>query len=456
MNINNKATVKKTLLSLLSVLIITSCSAKKPINSNPNYVTQVAEETENVTYYNPTVLEYKNKTYSSSIKTVRLHKKGWELSDPVINLNEPEQLELHFDELNGEFTNYQYSIYHCTKNWEKSSLNEMEYIDGFNENTIDYQEPSFNSLQNYIHYAVVFPNDDIKITKSGNYILIVYPEDDIENPIITRRMYVTEEAMTLNPRVKYPSDVSERYYKQEVDFNIFFTATEILNPYDNIKVVIEQNHRPDNVCDDLEPNFVKENQLVYNAETSNVFEAGNEYRHLDLTNIQGRTTQVAKFVTLGDTLHGYMLHDLRRQFKKYLQYEDINGRYVTRNINGQDAYLESSYVLVHFSLPYPNPILNGGLYIFGELSDYQYKEEFKMRYNYKAEAYQCAVYLKQGYYNYNYAFVGNKDSETNFETVEGTHFDTENDYIFKVYYTDPIAFYDKLMLYQTVKSRDDF
>ncbi len=456
MNINKRASIRVLRICLLSMLLVASCTAKKPIQDTSKYVTQVAEKSKKEVYYTPNEVVFKNKTYVSTIKTVRLYKKGWELSDPVINLNESEQLELHFDELNGDFTNYQYSIYHCTKNWEKSTLNEMDYINGFNENNINYQEPSFNSLQNYIHYAVVFPNEDIKLTKSGNYILIVYPEGEIDSPIFTRRMYVTEEAMTLNPKVNYPSDVSERYYKQEVDFNIFINPSEILNPYDNIKVVIEQNHRPDNVCSDLEPNFVKENQLVYNAETSNVFEAGNEFRHLDITNIQGRTTQIAKFATIGDTLHGYMLNDLKRQFKKYLQYEDINGRYVTRTINGQDAFLESNYILVHFSLPYQNPLTNGSLYIFGELSDFQYKETHKMHYNYKAEAYQCSLYLKQGYYNYNYAFVGNKDSETNFETVEGSYFSTENDYIFKVYYSDPIAFYDKLMLYKTVNSRDDF
>ncbi len=40
--------------------------------------------------------------------------------------------------------------------------------------------------------------------------------------------------------------------------------------------------------------------------------------------------------------------------------------------------------------------------------------------------------------------------------IEGTHFDTENEYIFKVYYKDPGEFYDRLLLYYTANSRDNF
>jgi hypothetical protein len=459
MNINNK--ISSICLLTLSVACINlqSCSTKAISESKTKSAkskTEVDKLNGNsiASTFDIDKIDFRDKTYVNDIYTVRLYKKGWELGDPSIQLGAGEQLELHFDEMRTEYTNYQYKVIHCNYDWTKSTLNEMEYIEGFNDNYIEYHEPSFNTNQDYIHYAVVFPNEQIKLVKSGNYLVMVYVEGNDDIPIITKRFYVTENAFGIKGNVKYPSDVEDRYYKQEVDFDLTINPSEITNPYENIKVIIEQNHRPDNISSDLIPNFVKENQLIYNYDDKNVFEAGNEYRHLDLTNTQSRTTHVYEFDHIGDTLHGYMLNDLKRQFKQYMQYEDVNGRYVTRNVNSSDAFLESEYVMLHFKMKCPRAFDDGDIYIFGEMSDYQYQERFKMTYDASLEAYTCAVYLKQGYYNYNYVFVG--PNETNLETVEGTHFDTENDYLFKVYYRDPTNFYDRLMLYKIVNSRDTF
>lgn len=395
-----------------------------------------------------------NQSFNPRVKTVRLYKLNWEQGDPVIALGTDEQLEMHWDILDGDYTNYLYRIVHCTKDWKLSPLNEMEYLDGFNDNYINYSEKSYGTFQNYTHYALAFPNDQVNLKKSGNYAIIIYPENYEDQPIITRRFYVTENAFQLEPDIHYPSDVNERYYRQEVDFNAYFNPQDIINPYSNIHVFISQNHREDNMCTDIEPNFVKENQLVYNYDDKNVFEGGNEFRHLDLTTHLNKTAHVREFILEGDTIHAVLLNDPRRQFKKYFQYQDINGRYVVKTLSGSNYLLESQYVMTHFSLPYDVPLTNGDIYVFGEMSDFQIKDEFRMTYNKTSKSYVANVLLKQGYYNYNYLFVPHY-GPSNLETVEGTHFDTENEYIFRFYYSDPQNFYDRLMLYEVVKSRNN-
>lgn len=398
-------------------------------------------------------VEFTNKSFSIDVRTVRLYKLNWEQGDPVISLGTDEQLEMHWDVMNGDYNNYQYRILHCNRDWKISSLNEMEYLDGFNDNYVNYREKSYGTFLNYTHYAIAFPNDQVNLKKSGNYAIVIYPENHEDEPIITRRFYVTENAFQLEPNIHYPSDMDERYYRQEVDFNAYFNPQQIVNPYSNIHVYISQNHREDNICTGIEPNFVKENQLVYNYDDKNVFEGGNEFRHLDLTTHLNKTAQIREYVLEDDTIHAIMLNDLRRQFKKYLMYNDINGRFIIKTLNGQNYHLESQYVKVHFNLPYDSPLTEGDIYIYGELSDFQIKDEFRMRYNEKTKAYYANVLLKQGYYNYNYMFQPHY-GQSNFETVEGTHFDTENEYTFKMYYSDPQNFYDRLMLYETVKSRN--
>lgn len=406
---------------------------------------------QNIDYYEHT---FENTAFDVNVKTVRLYKMNWEQGDPVIALGSGEQLEMHWDVLNAPITNFQYRIIHCNKDWKMSNLNEMEYLDGFNDNYVNYYENSFNTFQNFTHYAVAFPNDQIDFKKSGNYAVIIYPEGYENDPIITRRFYVTEGGFTLEPDIHYPSDVEERYYKQEVDYNIYFNSQEITNPYDNVHVFISQNHREDNLCTGIEPNFVKENQLVYNYEKCNVFEGGNEFRHLDLTTHLSKTAHVREYDLRGDTIHAILLNDMRRQFKQYVQYNDIDGRYIIKTLNGSDYHLESQYVLVHFYLPYDKPLSDGDLYVFGEMSDWKIKDDFRMYYNSESKTYYANIWLKQGYYNYNYLFVPHY-GETNLETVEGSHFDTENEYIFRVYYSDPQNFYDRLMLYEVVRSRDN-
>jgi len=399
---------------------------------------------------------YDNQNYSRNLATVRLHKKGWEQGDPVLLLNSAEQLEIRFDVFESQLTNYQYRIYHCNRNWEKSNLSEMEYLNGFNDNYIEFHSYSFNTMQPYIHYAQIFPNEQISLTKSGNYILIVYPEGNVDEPILTRRFYVTEETAKVKATIRYPANVEERYYKQEVDFDIFINPSDVFNPYDNIKVDLEQNHRSDNGVYDLVPNFVRDNQMIYNYDEKNVFEAGNEFRHLDLTTTRSRTAQIYKYETTGDTVNGYMNLEINRQFQKYLQYGDINGRYVIKDIDGTDTYVQSQYVLTHLILPYPTPLTSGDIYVFGELSDWRFKPQFKMIYNENLKAYTANIYLKQGFYNYNYVYVGKNSTVGLMNKIEGTHFDTENEYVFRVYYSDPQQSYDRLLGYHIANSRDNF
>lgn len=446
-NPNRLSTVTKVLSTLIVILYFTfvSITAQSKGSKSNNSRTVSIDN-----------LTFDNINYAKNLATVRFHKKAWEQGDPVITLGSNEQLELRFDVFNSPLTNYQYRVYHCNRNWEKSNLSEMEYLNGFNDNYIEFHSYSFNTVQPYVHYAQFFPNEDISLTKSGNYILIVYPEGNTDAPLFSRRFYVTEETAKVKATIKYPANVDERYYKQEVDFDIFINPSEVFNPYDNIKVDLEQNHRSDNGVYDLVPNFVKDNQMIYNYEEKNVFEAGNEFRHLDLTTTRSRTAQLYKYETVGDTLNGYVMKDINRQFLKYVQYGDINGRYVIRDIDGSDFHLQSQYVLTHLILPYPEPLASGDLYVFGELSDWRFKPQYKMKYDYTLKAYRADLYLKQGFYNYNYVYVTDIRKPGQMNKVEGTHFDTENEYLFRVYYSDPQQAYDRLLGYHIANSRTNF
>jgi hypothetical protein len=99
------------------------------------------------------------------------------------------------------------------------------------------------------------------------------------------------------------------------------------------------------------------------------------------------------------------------------------------------------------------PLLETGtLYVFGELTQWKYIPEAVMSYNPKLQGYQGALFLKQGYYNYQYMFVPKGKTVGSVEVMEGNHWETENDYTIFVYYRPDGAIADQLYGVKVVNS----
>lgn len=74
-----------------------------------------------------------------------------------------------------------------------------------------------------------------------------------------------------------------------------------------------------------------------------------------------------------------------------------------------------------------------------------------MTYNYVNKAYETVLYLKQGYYNYQYVLVED-DKKPNAAFIEGSHYETENDYYILVYYQSYSDRYQQLIGYKKINS----
>ena len=143
-------------------------------------------------YYQEDYLRFTNHNYLPNVKTVMLYPQGWPLSAPIYDMNNGTPLELHFDVLDSTMGNYMFTLIHCDHDWTESDLDPQEYLTGPAENYLNEYEYSRNTFQRYIHYSIQIPNFDIEITKSGNYILMVYQEGDKEDVVLTRRFSVVD------------------------------------------------------------------------------------------------------------------------------------------------------------------------------------------------------------------------------------------------------------------------
>lgn len=399
-----------------------------------------------------TELKYENRIYDDLVETVLLSTNS-KVYNPnaVMDLGEINAMKLKFDKLTASNEFYQYTFIHCSSDWKPSNLQKTEYLEGNTMGEISKFTFSSNTFQQYVQYELIFPNQDMKLTKSGNYLLIVYRNFDEQDLVLTRRFMVYERMTNITGTVKPATNPQDRFYKQEVDFEVDYKDYLIQNPFNDVNAVILQNNSWNNAIYNLKPQFVNNNMLQFNYEKENVFDGLTEFRFFDIRSIRNFSQNVAEKFT--DSMVNMVLKTNEiTSHVNYVNYTDVNGQRVIQNVDGGDVTENGDYALVHFSLKSPNKISVGDVYVYGELSDWRLNEKYKMTYYPEKQAYYLAVKLKQSYYNY-HLVVKDADGKLDYRYTEGNHAETENDYTVLIYHKDAFYGYDRLIGKQNFNSR---
>jgi hypothetical protein len=397
-------------------------------------------------YFSQSYLRHQNYVYKDHIRTVEMYREGWKLSPPVINLNSNQKLILSFDDLNADVKNYHYTIIHCNAMWEPSELGKPEYIRGFYEDEITDYAFSFNTIAPYTNYMLVYPTGYLQHTRAGNYILKVFTDEEADsNVVLTRRFMVTSQKVSISGKVVPPVNIDRRSTHQQLAFTINTGNYYISDPERDLKVMILQNWRYDNAAYNVPPRQISGNKLEYNFMEQLIFEGGNEFRAFDTKDLRYQSEQVALIDYRHDGHHIYLHPAKRRTFSQFVRDDDLNGRFFIEKTDAASSETEADYAWVHFTLPYPHPMVNGNMYIMGALTGWQFTDEARLNYDYENRLYEATLFLKQGYYNYLYGFLEDGVEAADVSLVEGSHWDTENEYIILVYYREPGTYYDQLI-----------
>ena len=438
-------------LLIISIVLMSACHNTKEIVSTDNTLAEsnITEEIERTEFEKI----YKNETYNQQIKTLLCHKIQDELSLPLLNLNAEDQLFFFFFDLDADIKDYYYTIIHCNSDWTASDLMQSEYISGFTDEPITDYEFSFNTLQQYTHYSFSFPSEEMKALLSGNYVFKIFEEGG--KTVAYKRFMILETKVTIEAQVRRATLAEDRKTKHEIDFTIKHPNLVVADPFSDIKVTIKQNNNEDNAITDLTPIFVKNNELVYDYEDDNTFWANNEFRHFDIKSLRFQSDRI-KEITYDSTFnHVYLFKDRTRPFDRYSIEPDINGKFLIKSQEGWKSSIEADYAFVHFTLPVDH-ISYGDLYILGGVSDWELKEDFKLEYNNEQKQYKGSVYLKQGYYNYHYALNDISTDRVDISFIEGTHYQTRNDYYVYVYYRSVGDRYDRFVGFLKTSSKELF
>ena len=394
--------------------------------------------------------------YKESVRTVQLYADGNQTKDPLIPLNQPlQRLTLSFDLLGtvGEVLNY--TFIHCTNDWFPTEIQRQNYATGFDYGIIDDFEFSRNTLVDYVHYRLSFPEADMMPVVSGNYLLIVYADDLSEEHLyFTRRFMVYDEKAAIQATVpRYCDDLSLSDTHQQLNINVSMPSIMAGNVQAYANMTIRQNGRWDNAAIGLKPTFVYPDNISYEHHPATVFEAANQYRRVNFSNFYFQSENIARISQTDDYyVVDYAVCESRAR-KPYITSEDIHGeKYIYIANEGRETDTEADYAWLNLFLRWPYPIENTDLYVMGAVNNWQFDDRNLMHYDAQLGGYLCQMLLKQGYYNFLFVTADRDTGIVSTDLTEGNHWDTDNLYKIYLYYFNAAKGYDELIGYTFVNS----
>ena len=369
------------------------------------------------------------------------------LLPPIMNLGGGNHLEIGFDEFSHEYHRYIYKVEHCNADWSPSTeIFESDYMNGFNGEPIEDYEKSFNTTVLYTHYSLRIPNENISLKLSGNYKLTVYnDEGDEPVPVLTACFSLVEPGVGIGATVSTNTDIDFNKSHQQVDFSVNYGLVKVIDPHRELKTVVMQNRRWDNCVVNPKPNIQAANKIEFTHNRQLIFPAGNEYHKFEILDVHIPTLNVDRMEWVDPYYHATLYPN--QTARNYLYDEDQNGAFIIRNSDDEDVATTCDYVFTHFTLKSPQ-LPGGEVYLNGEWTYNRFIPEYRMTYNRETQAYEATALLKQGYYNYNYLFVPDGETQGNSGRTDGNFYETENEYIILVYHRPNGGRYDKLVGYR--------
>ena len=387
------------------------------------------------------------------------------LENGVVDGSNPENtLQISFDEMSHDVHFYTYTV-----EMQNDGLLSSEYLKGFTTKDITDFEHSINTSREYTHYWFSFPNEDMALTKSGNYVLRIYEDGDPNNQVAAVTFYVVEPMVSIEAQVRANTDIEFNGRYQQVDIDVNTTALDIRDPKE-VRLVVTQNNRQDNAVELTQPTFVEPKKLRYVNNKSLIFEGGNEYHHFDAFSCFYAGTGIDRiYHEMGD--YNILLFADEVTTGQYIHQFDSDGQFVVNAERTSDSDTEAEYMWVHWTLPVEKPFFDGSLYVGGDLFNNEFSLRNRMQYDNDAKCYWLTTLVKQGGYDYQYWFVpksqiSNHKSEvivstvgkeinnnkTTTQRVDGSYWQTENTYTIYVYWRPFGARYDRLVGIKTICS----
>lgn len=360
------------------------------------------------------------------------------------------QLEISFDELSHSTKQYSYTVTHLNSDWTESGIISTDYLRGFTTSDIIDYEPSLNTSVDYTHYSFIFPNNDMQLTASGNYVIRIYEDGDMDKQVAWACFSVVEPAVKIQMAVTAQTDIeyNGRYQQLEITIqtpNVHLSGNSA-NIGDNYWIVVRQNGRTDNEVVRPTPSYIESNKLKYIHCKDLIFEGGNEYHRFDAFSTYIAGENINRIIYDAGEYHAPLYADRLQPRAPYMNEPDANGQFVVnaeRTLNSIEY--EAEYMWVHWTLPTDKPLFDGAIYIGGDIFYNQFDSQNRMLYDTDNKCYYLTSLVKQGGYDYQYWQLPKGSKKASLLNTEGSHWETRNEYSIYVYYRPFGERYDRLV-----------
>ncbi len=348
---------------------------------------------------------------------------------PIAGLNS-DTVSIEFDLDSSQPEDFRVKFYHCEKDW---SVTKNQFVNDEMRNSTKFPIPFEHAPIGVVHYTYHytlrvpgFPGVE-KFPYSGNYVFEIW-DNDQTTLLGNGRIFVAEKripiSMTiLNRQLPSAGIPFNQVNKIEIGVEIPGDAglesdqivTNLVRTVDVYKN--RELHTPHRIeVDDDSPNTFVDGLGTGNLKfiIDNV-EAGNEYRHLDLTDVDYYPPD-----RLSRNRDGA---DLSRVYHQGAPDNDGQSTVVA-----DSRY--SDYLKYQFELDRESDDLSP-LYVVGDFNNWTTGEAWKMKYDNSTQRYMLQAELRRGIYDYQYVCSGN-----NWNGVEGNDWRTVNQYTAILYYHD--------------------
>lgn len=387
---------------------------------------------------------------SPEFRTLKIQNENDFMAPPVISLGSGERICISFDEMGDDRSYLRYSLWHCRADWSDSDLVESEVLESFNEAEIEDYGFSSGVFRHYVNYRICLPNADMSPLVSGNYLLRVYREGEPDNPVIQARFSISENVVGVSGQSSSLTDRGNNDLWQQLSLYINPGHYRINDPYGELIITVEQNGVDVTPQGAIRPLRVEADRLVYEHNPALIFQAGNEFRRFETVRTDYTGMHVASNRYDGEGYTATLSVDEERASRPYTYDRTQFGRFKVDEYSATDPDLGADYVLTEFTLDFPH-VTDGDIYLDGEFVRALPEQERLMHYDPSTGKYTNSLMLKQGSYNYRYvARHRQKGAVSTLALVEGNHYETQNEYVVKVFHRTPGARYDRLIGFTTI------
>ncbi|MDR1591589.1 MAG: DUF5103 domain-containing protein [Prevotellaceae bacterium] len=395
------------------------------------------------------VQTWQTQIFSRQVHTLLVVPENDHMGAPVISLNGEQRIVVSFDETGYGIKDYYYTVIHCNADWTPSLLLPSEAISGFSAGRFS-GELSQNTTTLYANYQTTFPNDDIAFRVSGNYAVLIAEDNDFNHPAAVACFSVVEPTVTIQARISGTTDIELNGRFQQLEFTVIHSEYTIRDPFSELHVKVEQNRRSDNAVQEIHPTYTAISKQTYKNNRALIFEGGNQYRTIDISSEYTYGGGIERIEFHDDAYHVTLTPDrIRAGVSVPTAGYDADGRLLVNRQHSDAVAVEADYMWVHFTLPMAKPLPDGNVHILGDLCGNRLDASSRMAYDAAQGIYYKSLWLKQGGYSYQYAFVKNGDVKATLQPVEGSYWQTDNSYSIYVYHRPWGERYDKLVGFLT-------